>query len=262
MTPFSVALERGDYELAALRLLLGVVHALDRLQATGEATERLLATLGDRLRRVWCVRRVSVDATGLGSPIADPLAARLPRGVVEPLVFSAERKSRLGFALLAAVLTGRLRLYGLDGSAEATQCLRQLKLTRVACRDARTMQFDVDPAEGHNDYLISLALCVDAASRGATVRRAAECRRRRSQDRASGDSRLDRAAPAARGRPAGADAAGRVPPRRRLRPDRRLPDVPATALPLRRRRRRTHDAERGARRRDSPTATRWRRRRR
>jgi hypothetical protein len=111
-----------------------------------------------------------VDATGLGGPIADLLAAHLPRGVVEPVVFSAERKSRLGFALLATVLTGRLRLYGLDGSAEATQCLRQLELARVAYRDARTMQFDVDPADGHDDYLISLALCVDAASHRAARR--------------------------------------------------------------------------------------------
>ena len=37
MTPFSVALERGDYELAALRLLLGLVRTLARLQACGEA---------------------------------------------------------------------------------------------------------------------------------------------------------------------------------------------------------------------------------
>ena len=161
--------------LTIARVLVGdgdapLIEVVEHQAWQGEATERLLATLGDRLRRVWRVRRVSVDATGLGGPIADLLAARLPRGVVEPVVFSAERKSRLGFALLAAVLTGRLRLYGLDGSAEATQCLRQLELARVAYRDARTMQFDVDPADGHDDYLISLALCVDAASHRAARR--------------------------------------------------------------------------------------------
>ena len=141
-----------------------LVEVVEHQAWQGEASERLLETLADRLGHVWRVRRVSVDATGLGGPLSDLLAARLPRGVVEPVVFSAERKSRLGFALLACVLTGRLRLYRADGSAEAAQCRRQLELARVAYRDARTMQFDVDPAEGHDDYLISLALCVDAAS--------------------------------------------------------------------------------------------------
>lgn len=49
MTPFSVALDRGDYELAALRLLLGLVRALDRLEASGEAAagtrEQLLSLM-------------------------------------------------------------------------------------------------------------------------------------------------------------------------------------------------------------------------
>ena len=66
------------------------------------ATEELIASLADRLHRVWRVRHLAVDATGLGGPIADLLAGRLPRGVVEPVVFTAERKSRLGFGLLAA----------------------------------------------------------------------------------------------------------------------------------------------------------------
>ena len=129
----------------------------------GAATEPLLETLADRLRRVWRVRHLAVDATGLGGPVADLLAARLPRGVVEPVVFSAERKSRLGFGLLAAAHSGRLRLYGADGSPERAECLKQLRLARAVYRDSRSMAFDVDPAEGHDDYLMSLALCVAAA---------------------------------------------------------------------------------------------------
>ena len=129
----------------------------------GVATEPLIETLADRLRRVWRVRALAVDATGLGGPIADLLAARLPRGVLHPVVFSAERKFRLGFALLAAAHSGRLRLFGHDGTPERSECQRQLELARVAYRDGRTMRFDVDPAEGHDDFLMSLALCVDAA---------------------------------------------------------------------------------------------------
>ncbi|MEZ4501764.1 MAG: hypothetical protein R3C39_03995 [Dehalococcoidia bacterium] len=129
----------------------------------GAATEPLIETLADRLRRVWRIRGVAVDATGLGGPIADLLASRLPRGVVHPVVFSADRKSRLGFGLLAAAHSGRLRLFGADGSGERFECRRQLEVARVAYGDGRSMRFDVDLSEGHDDYLMSLALCVDAA---------------------------------------------------------------------------------------------------
>ena len=139
------------------------IEVVEQQAWQGAATEPLIETLADRLRRVWRVRHLAVDATGLGGPVADLLTARLPRGVVEPVVFSAERKSRLGFGLLAAAHSGRLRLYGADGSAERAECLKQLRLARAVYRDSRSMAFDVDPAEGHDDYLVSLALCVAAA---------------------------------------------------------------------------------------------------
>lgn len=128
----------------------------------GGSVDALLDTLVARLRR-WRVRRLAVDASGLGGPIADQLAARLSRGVVEPLVFTADRKSRLGFGLLAAAHSGRLHLYASDGSSEAVACRRQLALARAHYRSDRAMQFDVDPRRDHDDYLMSLALCVEAA---------------------------------------------------------------------------------------------------
>lgn len=129
----------------------------------GEPTEALLEALADRLRTVWRVRHLAVDATGLGGPIADLLASRLLRGVVEPIVFTAERKSRLGFGLLAAAHSGRLRVFGGDGSGEWIELHRQLRAARATYREGRSLQFDVDPADGHDDYLLSLALCVAAA---------------------------------------------------------------------------------------------------
>lgn len=148
------------------------LEVVEHQQWEGAATEPLIETIADRLRRVWRVHALAVDATGLGGPIAELLAARLPRGVVEAVVFSADRKSRLGFALLAAVHAGRLRLYGADGSPERAHCLRELTLARVAYRDARTMQFSVDPADGHDDYVMSLALAVAAAQRDGGARTA------------------------------------------------------------------------------------------
>lgn len=129
----------------------------------GEATDAIVETLADRLRNVWRVRRLAVDATGLGAPIADLLARRLPTGRVDAVVFSTARKSQLGFGLLAAAHSGRLKLYRADGSAASAECRRQLELARAVYRNERTMQFHVDLADGHDDYLMSLALAVDAA---------------------------------------------------------------------------------------------------
>lgn len=142
---------------------LPTVEVVEHQAWQGAATEPLLQTLADRLRRVWRIQRVAVDATGLGAPVADLLGGTLGRGVVEPVVFTGERKGRLGYALLAAAHAGRLRLYRQDGSAEWAACRSQLTLARVAYGASHAMQFDVDPAEGHDDYLMSLAFAVHAA---------------------------------------------------------------------------------------------------
>ncbi|MDO9444408.1 MAG: hypothetical protein Q7K37_03765 [Dehalococcoidia bacterium] len=140
-----------------------LVEVVEHQAWQGEATEPLVAALADRLRRVWHIRRVAVDATGLGAPVADLLTGRLGRRTVEAVTFTADRKSRLGFALLAAAHSGRLRLYRADGSAEAVTCRRQIALARLDYRESGAMRFDVDPAEGHDDYVMSLALVVAAA---------------------------------------------------------------------------------------------------
>ena len=59
-----------------------------------------------------------VDATGLGQGTASFLERSLGSGVVEPFIFTAQSKSRLGFELLAAVNGGRLKMYAADGSGD------------------------------------------------------------------------------------------------------------------------------------------------
>ena len=66
--------------------------------------------------------------------------------------------------------SGRLHLYVSDGSLEWRECWRQIDLARVAYRANRTLNFFVDPREGHDDYLISLALVVLAAAKAAPRR--------------------------------------------------------------------------------------------
>ena len=151
---------------------LPAIEVVEHQSWRGAATDTLVDALADRLRNVWRVRRLAIDATGLGAPVADLLSKRLPAGRVEPVVFSVERKSQLGFGLLAAAHSGRLRLYRRDGSAEAAECRRQLELARAAYRDEHTMQFYVDPADGHDDYVMSLALAVAAARHEGDARTA------------------------------------------------------------------------------------------
>ncbi|MGB6896420.1 MAG: hypothetical protein WBF37_10840, partial [Dehalococcoidia bacterium] len=130
----------------------------------GEAHDALLAQLIDLSKSLWSLRRLAVDATGLGETAARLLTSALGEAVVRPVRFTAESKSRLGYALLAAINGGRLKTYAADGSAEHRQFWREMELARVAYRANRTMNFFVDPSQGHDDYLMSLALAVEAAS--------------------------------------------------------------------------------------------------
>ncbi len=134
---------------------------------TGVPHDQLLRRLADLLREVWQARRVAVDATGLGETMARLLTVAIGSHVVLPLKFSAVTKSRLGYGLLAAANGGRLKLYAADGSLEYRDCRRELELAKVAYRSNRTMGFFVEPADGHDDYLMSLALLVDAGADAA-----------------------------------------------------------------------------------------------
>jgi hypothetical protein len=139
------------------------LEVVEHLAVAGEKHDELFGRLVDMLGRVWRVRRLTVDATGLGETLARLLARTLGPAVVQPVRFSAEVKSRLGYNLLAAVNGGRLKMYAADGSEEWTEFWRQVELARVAYRSGRTMSFFVDPSSGHDDYLMSLALVVEAA---------------------------------------------------------------------------------------------------
>ncbi len=149
----------GEALLQAPRL-----EIVEQVALTGVPHDELFARLADLLGRVWGVRRVVVDATGLGETLARLLERTLGADIVRPLKITSESKSRLGYQLLAAVNSGRLRMYAGDGSAEYAEFWRQVEAARVAYRPNQQMSFYVDAAEGHDDYLVSLALTVQAAS--------------------------------------------------------------------------------------------------
>jgi hypothetical protein len=106
---------------------------------------------------------VVVDATGVGEPVASFLRKALGSRVI-PFTFTQKSKSELGFNLLAAVNSGRLKVYKSDGSAEYQEFRGEMEKARSQYRPSQTMNFYVEPAQGHDDFLMSLALLVEAGN--------------------------------------------------------------------------------------------------
>lgn len=146
------------------------VEVVQHVAWQGAPHDALYGALAGLLRETWRVQRLVVDATGIGEPLAAFLAKSLGRSRVSAHKLTSESKSQLGYDLLAAVNRGRLRLYGGE-SAERRECLRQLELCRADFRPNQTMNFYVEPSDGHDDYVISLALLA-AALEAASPRRA------------------------------------------------------------------------------------------
>jgi len=115
------------------------------------------------LKNVWRCRRVVVDSTGVGAGVASFLAKALGKAVVAPFPFTQQSKSRLGFNLLAAINSGRVKMYAADGSEEYQEFWFELERAKSVFRPSQTMNFYVDPHQGHDDFLMSLALLIEAA---------------------------------------------------------------------------------------------------
>ena len=130
---------------------------------TGRPHTEVYSNLVQILKDLWRCRRVVVDATGIGAGVAAFLQKTLGKSVVTPFLFTAQSKSKLGFDLISAINSGRLRMYGADGSPEYAEFWSQISKARSALRPNQTMNFYVDPSRGHDDFLTSLALLVGAS---------------------------------------------------------------------------------------------------
>jgi hypothetical protein len=139
------------------------IRVVEHYWWTGHRHTELYARMVDVLKNVWHCRRVVVDATGIGQPVASFLRKALGPRVV-PFTFTAQSKSRLGFDLLAAVNSGRLKTYAGDGSPEHAEFWQEMELARSHYRPNQTMNLYVNPSQGHDDFLMSLALLVEAAN--------------------------------------------------------------------------------------------------
>ncbi len=154
----------GEVELPATGDLFQRPKVLVRehYRKRGMPHPQLHRELYELLKGVWGCRKVVIDATGPGMGLASFLRSSLGSRVV-PFIFTEKSKSNLGFDLLAAVNSGSLKMYRRDGSPEFEEFWKEMGLARSAFRRNETMAFDVPPEKGHDDFLMSLALVVEAA---------------------------------------------------------------------------------------------------
>lgn len=139
----------------------GACEVVDHVAWRGAAFATVVAEVVAAARQ-WQIERLCADATGMGAPLVEQLSGQLGARV-EPFVFGATSKSELGYALIAAAETGRLRLYAEDGSSEAHLCEDELRACRANLHMRQTLQWQA-PAGGHDDFIASLALCLRAAT--------------------------------------------------------------------------------------------------
>jgi hypothetical protein len=70
------------------------------------------------------------------------------------VVFTAKEKSDLGFAILAAGETDRLKSYAEPGNEDPAECYRQLAHTQYDLKANETMSWQAAPS-GHDDFMAS-----------------------------------------------------------------------------------------------------------
>jgi hypothetical protein len=137
------------------------INIVEHYRWTGKKHTALYPQMVDILGKVWNCRRIVIDATGIGLTVSSFLKKALGSRVI-PFTFTSSSKSELGFNLLAAVNSGRLKMYAADGSEEFTEFWQQAEKAKSCCRPNRTINFYVEASQGHDDFLMSLALLVEA----------------------------------------------------------------------------------------------------
>ena len=149
---------------------LPVLRIVEQYQWTGIAHSQLYPQMVEILKNIWSCHRIAVDATGIGQPVASFLRKELGSKVI-PFTFTQKSKSALGFELLSYTNSNRLKLYQQDGSREYRETMFQLEKAKAQYRPNQTVNFYVPPSEGHDDFLMSLAL-LTVAAKESTVRHA------------------------------------------------------------------------------------------
>jgi hypothetical protein len=157
-----VTIAELDFSQADEVVMEPVIRVVEHYRWTGIKHARLYRALINITGEIWKCRKIVVDATGVGEPVASLLGKAIGKRVV-PFKFTQPSKSELGFNLLAVVNAGRLMMYRQDGSEEYREFWHEMEKAKSRYRANRTMNFYVDPSQGHDDFLMSLVLAVEAA---------------------------------------------------------------------------------------------------
>jgi len=159
-----ITIGRLDFSPVSDAILEPRILVVEHYYWTGHSHREQYEQMLDVLRSVWSCSRVVVDATGVGAGVADFLLAALGDLIVEPFVFTLPSKSKLGYELLAAVNSGRFKMYAPDGSEECAEFWRQCERAEYSVKTNQVLNFYVPEREGHDDFLMSAALLAHAAS--------------------------------------------------------------------------------------------------
>ncbi|GCF11219.1 hypothetical protein [Dictyobacter arantiisoli] len=116
------------------------------------------------LMQTWNIRKLIVDSTGLGEGLASLLCDKFGAERVVGYKFSRPSKSHLTYQLLSLINSARLKLYRQEDAPQFLyeECWKQLRLARYRIPGENSMDMYVDPGEGHDDFLMSVALCAEA----------------------------------------------------------------------------------------------------
>jgi hypothetical protein len=130
---------------------------------TGMKSGEQYAAIAELLR-VWNIRKLVVDSTGLGEMLASLLIDRFGAERIEGYKFTRPGKSRLTYQFLGMINAARLKLYTQVEAPQplSVECWSQLRLARYRIPAEHMIDMYVDPGEGHDDFLISIALCAQA----------------------------------------------------------------------------------------------------
>jgi hypothetical protein len=139
-----------------------LIKIVEHYAWTGENHATQHRKLKKLLGRHWKCRKIVIDSTGIGQPVASFLKSSLGSRV-EPFVFTTKSKSKLGFELLAAVNSGRLQMYRSDSSQEHKRFWHEAERAKACYQAGQNLNFYVDKSDGHDDFLMSLALTVHAS---------------------------------------------------------------------------------------------------
>jgi hypothetical protein len=116
------------------------------------------------IMRQWNVRRLVIDATGLGEALASLLTDKFGEQRITPFKFSRPSKSKLTYQFLSMINSGRLKMYKSDKAPTNIhhEVWKQLRLARYRVPGEELIDMFVPVGEGHDDMLMSIALCCEA----------------------------------------------------------------------------------------------------